>query len=298
MALIHYQHCPVCGSDRIRKILDAKDYTVSGEFFAVYECAACSLRFTQDVPDAESIGPYYQSDNYISHTDTRKGLINRVYHIVREYTLKQKRKLLVEVTGKTRGKVLDIGAGTGAFLNEMREAGWNITGLEPDPGARLMAKEKYNLEFGEPTILFSLPSEERYDAITLWHVLEHVHDLHTYISRIANLLNEGGKLVLALPNYTSSDAVKYGAHWAAYDVPRHLYHFSPAAVSNLLAQHGLKINEMRPMWFDPFYISMLSEQYKNGHSSHISALVSGIKSNKEAFSRKESASSVIYIASK
>jgi 2-polyprenyl-3-methyl-5-hydroxy-6-metoxy-1,4-benzoquinol methylase len=297
MPVIHYKHCPVCDSDQIRKVLEVKDYTVSGESFPLFECADCLLRFTQNVPDADSIGPYYQSDNYISHTDTKKGLINRIYHLVREYTLKQKRKLLIKVTSKKQGRVLDIGAGTGAFLNEMRAAGWDITGLEPDPGARLMAMEKYKLEFREPSALFTT-ADSGYDVITLWHVLEHVHDLHSYIRQIRQLLKPGGVLILALPNYTSVDAVKYGIHWAAYDVPRHLYHFSPTAVKKLLSLHKLKVREMRPMWFDPFYISMLSEQYKNGHHNHISALINGLLSDKKALSQEDSASSIIYIAGK
>src|SRR5687768_12429331 len=144
--LIHYTNCPVCGSADIKKVLSAKDHTVSGEEFSVMECNNCSLRFTQDVPDAASIAPYYKSEEYISHTNTSKGLVNRLYQSVRKRTLRQKRKLVEKETGVTKGRMLDLGAGTGAFVNEMKLAGWEATGLEPDPDAKKIAKELYGIE--------------------------------------------------------------------------------------------------------------------------------------------------------
>lgn len=295
MPVIHYQNCPVCKSDSVGKALEAIDHTVSGSRFSIWECGQCGLRFTQDVPDQEGIAPYYQAESYISHTDTRKGLVNTLYHYVRSYTLKQKRRLLAGLLKGRKGKVLDIGAGTGAFLAEMSAAGWIVTGLEPDQGARRVAAEKYGLQFGDPDTLFSLAAAS-FDVITLWHVLEHVHQLHEYISQFHQLLRPGGYLILALPNYTSRDAAYYGASWAAYDVPRHLYHFSPESVKQLLAGHGFILQELKPMWFDPFYISMLSEQYKGGHQNLAGALVQGVLSNRKAFSDPQSASSIIYIA--
>ena len=126
--IIHYTQCPVCLSTQIKKVLSCKDYTVSHEMFDVWECANCTLRFTQDSPDASSIGRYYQSDAYVSHSDTKKGLINKLYHAVRTYTLKQKRSLVKDVTGKQAGLLLDIGAGTGAFAHTVKQGGWNVIG--------------------------------------------------------------------------------------------------------------------------------------------------------------------------
>lgn len=292
---IHYDSCPVCGDKTIAPALEAKDYTVSGEVFSIWECAACHLRFTQDIPDLQSIAPYYQSDNYISHSDTRKGLINRLYHQVRQITLRQKKQLLIRESKMVKASLLDIGAGTGAFLHTMQEAGWAVTGLEPDAGAREVAASRYQLQLQESPKLFELPAAS-FDVITMWHVLEHVHQLQDYIARIKILLKPGGTLFLALPNYTSDDARRYGASWAAYDVPRHLYHFSPTAVRHLLQQHNLELKGMRPMVFDPFYISMLSEQYKNGRPNLLRAVWNGCLSTKKALSSVESASSIIYIA--
>jgi 2-polyprenyl-3-methyl-5-hydroxy-6-metoxy-1,4-benzoquinol methylase len=295
--LIHYNNCPVCGSAAIKKVLSAKDHTVSGEDFSVVECQNCSLRFTQDVPDAASIAPYYKSEEYISHTNTSKGLINSLYQSVRKRTLKQKRKLVEKETAIVKGSMLDLGAGTGAFVNEMKLAGWETTGLEPDPDARKVANELYGIDLGEISQFYQLP-EKSFDAITMWHVLEHVHDLQGYIVKLRSLLKEKGKLIVAVPNYTSKDAGKYAEHWAAYDVPRHLYHFSPRSMQVLTEKNGLKITEYKPMWFDSFYVSMLSSKYKNGKTNLPGAFFRGLGSNIKAMGDVKKCSSVIYIIEK
>ncbi len=297
MSLIHRHSCPVCGSTDIHTALEARDHTVSGETYSIWECGSCHLRFTQDVPDETSIAPYYQSDAYVSHSDTRRGLVNAVYHQVRRITLQGKRSWVEKETACKNGDLLDIGAGTGAFLQAMREAGWRVTGLEPDAGARETARRNHGLDLLPSHELYSLP-ENAYDAITLWHVLEHVHDLHGYMDRFHALLRNKGKLFLALPNYLSADAQSYGSAWAAYDVPRHLYHFSPQALSRLLSLHGFRLSGMKPMWFDPFYISMLSETYRKGRANHPGALLKGLQSSWSTLQSVEKASSITYIAEK
>jgi 2-polyprenyl-3-methyl-5-hydroxy-6-metoxy-1,4-benzoquinol methylase len=200
--MIHYTSCPVCNSELIQEQLTAKDHTVSQNNFSIWHCNACTARFTQDVPAQDAIGAYYASDNYISHSDTKKGIINSLYHVVRKRTLNSKRRLVINQTGKLKGEILDIGCGTAAFLHTMKEAGWVITGLEPDDVARTKAAELYNIHPQEPAKLFQLDAAS-YHAITMWHVLEHVHELHAYIEQIANLLAPGGKFFIAVPNYTS-----------------------------------------------------------------------------------------------
>ncbi len=295
--MIHYTGCPICNSNNIQQQLSAKDYTVSQNIFSIWHCNACTARFTQDVPEQEAIGAYYASENYISHSDTKKGIINSLYHLVRKRTLGAKRRLVINETGITKGAILDIGCGTGAFLNTMKEAYWNITGLEPDTIARAKAAELYNIQPQEPGKLFELEPVS-FNAITMWHVLEHVHELHAYIKQIEKLLAPGGKAFIAVPNYTSKDAAIYAAHWAAYDVPRHLYHFSPQSMETLLSQHGLKLAAVKPMWFDSFYVSMLSEQYKNGKGNIIKAVFNGFMSNLKAWGNTRKCSSVIYVISK
>lgn len=293
-SLIHYTNCPCCHSASIRYALEARDYTVSGETFSIWECTSCGLRFTQDVPSATAIGPYYQSEDYISHSNTSKGLVNRLYQAVRKRTLRAKRKLVERITGIREGFLLDVGSGTGAFLREMKKHGWNCTGLEPDTGAREVAREQFGVDLRDSSVLYALPAG-RFHAITLWHVLEHVHDLHPYLEQLKALLAPGGKIFIAIPNYTSLDARVYGAFWAAYDVPRHLYHFSPDSLRKLAAVHGMQLQKMKPMWYDSFYISLLSRKYKHGKAGLVPAFWTGLRSNFGALAHTGRCSSVIYV---
>ncbi len=199
--------------------------------------------------------------------------------------------------GMRKGEILDIGCGTGAFLQSIKEAGWAITGLEPDATARNKAATLYSIHPQESGKLFEL-KPATYHAITMWHVLEHVHELHAYIKQIGTLLTPNGKLFIAVPNYTSADASMYKENWAAWDVPRHLYHFSPMSMEKLLSMHGLKLAKVKPMWFDSFYVSMLSEKYKNGKGNILKAFFNGFVSNLKAWSDVKKCSSVIYVISK
>ncbi|MBV9987903.1 MAG: class I SAM-dependent methyltransferase [Chitinophagaceae bacterium] len=295
--LIHYTKCPACYSASIYAALSAKDYTVSQQVFEIWHCEDCTLRFTQDVPAAEAIGAYYQSADYVSHSDTQKGLINLLYHRVRKHTLNTKRQLLQEVTGRSSGALLDVGAGTGAFVNTMMDAGWKITGLEPDTTARQNAAIKYGLQLRPSDELYGL-QENQFDLITLWHVLEHVHDLHGYLEKFYALLKPGGKLVIAVPNYTSYDAKRYGGYWAAYDVPRHLYHFSPKSMRLLAESKGFRAGKLYPMWYDSYYVAMLSEKYRSGTGNLPGAVWTGFLSNIKAARDPKRCSSVIYTFSK
>ncbi len=297
MSTIHYTNCPVCGSADIKPVLSAKDHTVSGEEFSITGCGSCGLRFTQDHPDAAGIVPYYKSENYISHSNSSEGFVNRLYQRVRKKTLRQKRKLLERTTGSRNGILLDMGSGTGAFVKEMELHQWKVMGLEPDADARAKAKEIYAIELKEPEWLYEL-KENVFDAVTLWHVLEHVHDLHACVGEIKRVLKENGKLFVAVPNYTSTDAAIYKENWAAYDVPRHLYHFSPGSMKLLMEKHGLKILRYKPMWYDSFYISIMSSKYKRGKTNFFGSFFNGFRSNLVALFDKKRCSSVIYVIGK
>lgn len=293
----HSNCCPACHSENIVFCLTAKDHTVSQMNFDIWHCNDCSLRFTQDIPSIQDIGPFYQSANYISHSNTKKGLVNQIYHLVRNYTLGLKARQIKQFTGLSKGRILDIGAGVGAFAATMKKAGWWVTALEPDENARKNAAETFGLNLSFPDALYTF-SENSFDVITLWHVLEHVHDLQGYWKSFHTCLPKGGKLVVAVPNYTSVDAIHYGAAWAAYDVPRHLYHFSPASMQALATQNGFSLVKTQPMWFDAFYVAMLSEQYKTGKINYWSAFIQGLKSNWAALSNRNKCSSVIYVMEK
>jgi 2-polyprenyl-3-methyl-5-hydroxy-6-metoxy-1,4-benzoquinol methylase len=302
--IIHYTNCPVCSSADIKNVLSVKDYTVSEVIFIIAECNSCSLRFTQDVPDAHSISSYYRSEDYISHTNTSKGLINRLYKLVRRRTMRKKRKLIEKNIGIKKGQLLDMGSGIGSFVNEMTKNSWRVTGMEPDEKARDVAKQLYQQELKNTSEFYKL-APGSFDAITLWHVLEHVHDLSAYIQQLKILLKENGRLFIAVPNYTSKDAAIYKEYWAAYDVPRHLYHFSPQAMYMLMEKNDLKIIKYTPMWYDSFYISLLSSKYKNatlgdrwGKANLFISFWNGLRSNLKAMGDVKKCSSIIYIIGK
>lgn len=294
MSRIHLDHCPVCTSADISKIFSARDHTVSGEKFDIWQCGSCTARFTQDVPGPEDIGLYYRSEDYISHSDTQKGVVNRLYHYARNIALRQKKTRIISATGRTTGSLLDIGCGTGAFLHFMKRAGWQVTGLEPDQGAREKAHLLYGLEVLPAGALCELGAGQ-YHAITLWHVLEHVHRLEEYLDQIKKLLAPGGLCFIAVPNYTSLDAGLYREFWAAYDVPRHLYHFSPQAMQELISRRGCTIIRRYPMVFDAFYVSLLSEKYRSGKTRFFAGIKNGLRSWLYALSDPSRCSSVVYV---
>ncbi|MGI8582793.1 MAG: class I SAM-dependent methyltransferase [Chitinophagaceae bacterium] len=292
--MIVYTACPCCNEENIEKILSAKDHTVSNEIFEIWQCNTCTIRFTQNIPDKNEIGKFYKSENYISHSDTKKGFINSMYHMVRQRTLNSKKKLIEKYTRLSTGKVLDIGAGTGAFLQTMNQSKWEVTGVESHDTARENAKKLYGLSLQAPGEIFNLRPQS-FDAITLWHVLEHVHELHVYMDQLKKLLKPTGYLFIAVPNYNCYDEKVYKEFWAAYDVPRHLYHFSPTSITQLLLKHGLQLKEIKPMWYDSFYVSLLSEKYKTGTNNFWSAAWNGYVSNWKALFDKEGCSSIIYV---
>lgn len=293
MQSIHHQHCPVCQGKNIAFKLKAEDYTVSHQLFEIWQCSQCNARFTQGIPSPDAIGQYYQSEDYISHTETKSGLINRMYHSVRKITLRSKQNWVKSSVGLKHGSILDVGCGTGSFLSYMKQIGWDITGLEPDAGARQVAKQLYQLDIQPIDELFTLPAAS-FDVITLWHVLEHVHGLHAYMEQLHRLLKPGGSLLIAVPNYTSLDAAHYGKYWAAYDVPRHLYHFSPQSMQWLLEKHHFKLHKKHPMVFDSFYVSLLSEKYKSGKSRLLSGGWNGFLSYLKGLKYVDTCSSIVY----
>lgn len=278
-------------------VFEVKDQTVSKEQFPVFHCRQCTARFTNNVPAEDEIGRYYKSEDYISHTETSKGLVNTLYHTVRKRTLRQKLMMVQERTGRESGSILDLGCGTGAFLEVMKHAGWHVKGLEPDPDARKIAEGR-GVNVSSTTQFFHLP-EKAFDVVTMWHVLEHVHQLHGYFEQFGKILKDEGLLFIAVPNYTSYDASHYGKDWAAYDVPRHLYHFSPGSMEVLTRKHGFRIEDILPMWYDSFYVSMLSEKYRNsGALGLVSAAWNGMISNAGALRDGHKCSSLIYIIKK
>ncbi len=256
----HHANCPLCGAGAVRPALETRDYSVSQQPFALWDCAACGLRFTQDAPGPAEIGAFYQSDDYISHSDTRKGIINALYHVARGYMLGSKQRLIGRIHPSRR--LLDVGCGTGYFLNHLQQRGYQVTGVEVDEKARAFGQQQFGLEVYAPEEFLGGAFPGPFGVVTMWHVLEHVHDPKAYLARINDLLEPGGALVIAVPNFTSCDAAFYGPYWAAYDVPRHLWHFRPGTLIALAEEAGFLLTGKKRLPLDPFYVALLSEKYK------------------------------------
>jgi len=290
-------NCPICNSDGFAHYLDCKDYTVSGEIFRLVQCSSCSLVVTSPRPDLNSLGAYYASEDYISHTETQRGLINRIYLLASRIALSRKKKIINE-RFSAKGQLLDYGCGTGAFLKAMSDDGWKTNGIEPDDGARRIAAKRNNQEIFTPEQMQGF-KESSYDVITLWHVLEHVPEPMVACKEFFRLLKPGGKLILALPNHLSQDAQKYRGAWAAYDVPRHLFHFNSLNIKSIGTRVGFANVEILPMKMDAFYISWLSEQYLKHSMAPVRAFFAGLSSNLFASNHPEKGySSQLYILSK
>jgi len=289
-----FPSCPICKSEKVNQIFNCKDYSLTQEDFGILQCLTCNLQFTFPIPPKDQIAPYYNFPAYISHSDIKEGWMNKIYHQVRQYTLLNKTKWVQSLFTGHKGSLLEVGAGTGAFANAMVQKGWNVTALEPDEASRKKAFENYQINLLPIDNLYNI-HDQKFDVITLWHVLEHVHDLSDYMNTFKHLLKPNGRLLIAVPNYTSFDGQYYKNFWAAYDVPRHLYHFSPQSLERLATLYNMQIVQYKPMWFDSFYISLLSEQYKKtGVLGMIRAFIIGGLSNLIAFKNNKKASSIIY----
>lgn len=280
--------CPICNNDSFSPFLEVKDHMITKEEFKIVNCDSCGFHFTNPIPTRENIGDYYKSDVYVSHSSSKKGLINRLYNSVRKRTLKQK---VNWIKSNSNGKqLLDLGCGTGHFLRAAIDSGFNGIGIEPDEDARNFAKTENNLSPLPQSELYNL-EKGSIDVITMWHVLEHVYDLKKDVEVLTQLVNEKGTIFIAVPNMNSYDARKYKSFWAAYDVPRHLYHFQEKDIRNLFGQFDFELTKVLPMKYDAYYVSMLSEKYLGG--SMIKAIFSGFNSNRKA--KKYGFSSQVYV---
>lgn len=288
-------HCPICSTQTFKHFGVAKDHTVSHETFSLQQCSACNFLITSPRPADSDLGKYYLSDEYISHTAKATSLFDKLYEISRRFALKWKLTLVKKFIdpGATAPRILDYGCGTGFFLKELKENGFNIAGVEPSSKARTVAEKNTGIEIEETLATL----EGKYDVITLWHVLEHVSKLNELVTELKSRLNKKGTLIIAVPNYQSNDAKKYGMTWAGYDVPRHLWHFEQKTMNNLLHRHNFQTIETIPMKLDAYYVSMLSEKYNAGNSSiltFIKGAINGLLSNLKA--NQKNYSSIIYIA--
>jgi 2-polyprenyl-3-methyl-5-hydroxy-6-metoxy-1,4-benzoquinol methylase len=273
-----------------KHFLTVKDHSVSKETFELYQDTDLDMLITSPQPSLESLGKYYESEDYISHTDSKRSLFEKAYHFVKNIALKNKLQL-INSEQVSKGSLLDIGAGTGDFLSVAKNGGWDTTGIEPSDKAKAIAITK-GISFVHSTKELA---DASFDVISMWHVLEHVPDLEYQIKELKRLLKPSGTLIVAVPNFKSFDAKHYGAFWAAYDVPIHFWHFSKKAIKLLFQKENMQLQKVLPMKFDSFYVSLLSEKYKNGRMNFIKAFFIGLQSNWKGSSNQEYSSHIYVI---
>lgn len=294
MNIINHINCPLCKSSTIEKRFTCKDHFATGEPFDIFHCKECGFVFTQGTPDEKEIAKYYESPTYISHSDTKKGFVNTLYHIVRDIMMRRKTSLIKKLTLLQNGRIVDYGAGTGTFANAMQRKGWEVTAIEKSEAARELAKEKYTLDIHPEEYLSEIENNST-DVVTMWHVLEHIQDPGKLLDETHRILDETGIAVIACPNCSSYDADNYKENWAAYDTPRHLWHFTPSTIMKLGEKHGFILERQYPMPFDGFYISMLSEGYKGSRLKTLRGIWNGFLGLCATMDKCSASSSIIYV---
>jgi 2-polyprenyl-3-methyl-5-hydroxy-6-metoxy-1,4-benzoquinol methylase len=282
--------CPWCGKPSEKQYLHVKDYFLTQEAFDIFECAHCGLLFTVPRPASNEIGKYYQSEAYYSHQENKKGFVPRLYETIKVFNLKKKVKMAID--GLNPGRLLDIGCGVGDFLCQVKQNNWDIMGIEPSDGAKSIAETRLGFRPLDPAASSTLP-DASFDVITLWHVLEHIDDLQFQTSEIVRLLKPNGRLIIALPNFQSFDCQYYKEKWAAWDVPRHLNHFSPDTLRSIVVSLGFVPLDTKKLIWDAYYISFLSERYGHHSVPLLRGAWVGLRSNLKA-RRSGMYSSLVY----
>ena len=292
--MVEIKECPICGDTHQKEYLNTLDYFLTNESFSLKQCDGCGFIYTSPRPDDEDLSRYYQSDAYLSHHARGFSPVRLVYQFLRRRNIRNKFQLIHQLVPD--GKILDIGCGTGELLSYFKKHGWEATGVEPDAAARKYASEKWSLDIFDENAISKL-DEGSFDVITMWHVLEHVNDINTRIRDVYRLLKKGGYFIAALPNPNAWDAGYYKKYWAAWDLPRHLFHFSEKNIVQLSEKHQFKYIKMYPMKWDAYYISLVSEQYKGNPFPYFKAIQNGRRSNKKAV-LGQGYSSMIYLFQK
>lgn len=269
-----------------QKIIEVKDHLVSGESFSVVYDESRGYAFT-DSPKELNLSDYYPNTNYASHKENHQGIKDCLYRGVQSLMLRYKLSIIRKHQAGKR--ILDVGGGIGVFADYVSKKGYISYLTEPNSSARQLAEKKGIESFSS---LNQIEKNTIFDTVSLWHVLEHVEDLDESLQKYNSLLRENGLMVIAVPNINSFDAKHYGPYWAALDVPRHQWHFTPLGLKNVLRKNGFSFLKSYPLWFDALYIALLSENYKGSKGAFIKALFIGFFSNFKAFFNGEYSSKI------
>ena len=251
--------CPVCNSDNQAEYLKTYDRFDNSrqKLFTIVKCQNCNFVFVNPRPNSQNLGKFYEVKGYdpFLSTEQKFSIRDKFYMFLRNFNLSQKYSKISKLKPEP-GKILDIGCATGEFLQKFREPNWQCTGVEVVEDARNKAKSKNIAVY--PSV-DTLPQDSKFDIITMWHVLEHVHNLQDSVKKIESLLKKDGFLIIAVPNIDSFDAGKYGKNWIALDTPRHLYHFSTTTISKLMEHHNLQLIKKHSIILDILYNNLMSK---------------------------------------
>ena len=289
--------CPACDAADTADLFNAKDHLVSGREFLIRRCNNCGMGWTVDPPPEEEAGRYYVSEEYISHSDRKQSLADYLYHLARSFMLGRKHRITSSSVGRSSGVLLDIGSGTGYFAAFMQKRGWKVTGFELNDEARNYSASRFGIKVASPEEIRELPSASA-DCITFWHVLEHLYDPAGWLAEVRRILRDDGKCIIALPNFASADAEWFGSRWAALDVPRHLWHFTPDAVRRFAVKEGFTVDRIVPLPLDLFYIAWLSYRNAGRRLPLIRGAFTGVLIALRNLFQREKASSLVYVISK
>ncbi len=292
------KNCPICDHTEFETVYDLDDYKITQETFSLRKCPQCTLVFTLDPPKGSDIGRYYESDDYLEHSNRKTDLFSMMYSWGRDVMFGYKYGIIKKLVEK--GNILDIGAGSGHYLNFMSKKGFSVSGIEMSPRGRKFAKDNFDINLHPDEYLYSSELNEKFDLISLWHVMEHLYDLDNVVKRLDELLNPKGHLIIALPNYNALEVKIYKKFWNGWDVPRHLWHFSPESLTNLFNRHDFEISQMKMMPLDPFFNTLLTNKYRKGNplmNVMRMGIVGGL-SFLNGLIKVKKASSIIYIVKK
>jgi len=288
--------CPVCSYTDFSSYLQVPDWLVSKEIFELKQCAHCDFIFTANAPIEQNIGPYYNSEEYVEHSDTSSGIIYGIYHYARKIMLQYKHKKIKRLgVGK---KLLDVGSGSGYFLNHMKNKGYEVTGVEISKKAVALCEQKFGITAHHPQTFLDGKLDTNFSIISLWHVFEHVYQFDAYFDLFSNSLAENGVLILALPNCDSWDAKMYQSYWNAYDTPRHIWHFTPQTLQLFAEKRGFKIIKKHRLPLDPFFNAMVSDSYKDRFTFLPVTLFKGLAAYLASLINIDKSSSIIYVLKK
>ena len=277
---------------KLTKYISCKDHCVSGEFFCLYYDSDLQMLITSPAPKESEADRYYKGQVYQPHSHQQRTLFQKTYSLVRRFSIQQKLRKISKFIDNNK-RILDVGAGLGDFVHAADRKGWNCKGVEINSDAVQAANSK-GKQFIFPMSYLNQIKAHSLSVITLWHVLEHLPEFELKIQTFKSLLSQEGRLVVAAPNFRSYDAKYFKNCWAAYDPPRHLWHFSQKSISLIFDKFDMEVESVSPMLFDAFYVSLLSTKYQSGKMRILKAFFVALLSNLKAFYTGEY-SSIIYV---